>query len=623
MTVKDENVTSVFFDAAGLNVSKTWFMLDAANQTWIEANYTMTTPNPNLGDAIEVMIPTLENVTMKADDVIMIKMWYITNENTTAISWMTPSQTACGQLPYLFTQCEDIACRSVAPMQDTPANRITYSAQVVVRNAYNVHMSANSTGMRFWNLTHTAYSFENTIPMPSYLIAIAVGYLDVRSLDARTSVITEHCKIDEVASVLDTVPDLLNRMEAYITPYIWGTYSILVLPPSFPMGGMENPLLTFASPTIITADKSQVYVATHEIAHSWTGNQVTCENWSNFWLNEGFTVFEERKISGDIHGKDFSLVNAYLGNISMYSAMQGYGLDSNYSSLYPMMGDMLTGAKPDDSFSEIPYEKGFQFLWWLQTLVGEANYQTILRAYINEHSLTSINATAARATFERELRKLYNESEYNKIELNIDWTAWVVAPGLPQAPVVLDFMTPNITEAQALAMRYIENEGNTTSPENFAEYNNWYSSLKVIFLEKLIEMLPTGNETTGVTNLAIVKKVDEDLKITTTVDPECKQRWFPLGIMTNYTNVTEPAHEFISSMGRMKYLTPIYQALIDTNQTTEAVKWYNENVDFYHPYAVEMLAKLLGITAPVQGLKPLFQKFKQPRYSYQYELFLQ
>merc|ERR1719311_982856 len=139
--------------------------------------------------------------------------------------------------------------------------------------------------------------------------------------------------MDKVANELDTLETLLNKTEEYLTPYIWGNYSILVLPPSFPMGGMENPLLTFASPTIITDDKSQVYVATHEIAHSWTGNQVTCENWSNFWLNEGFTVFEERKISGDIHGKDFSLVNAYLGNISMYSDMLCYGLDSNYSSL--------------------------------------------------------------------------------------------------------------------------------------------------------------------------------------------------------------------------------------------------------------------------------------------------
>lgn len=147
--------------------------------------------------------------------------------------------------------------------------------------------------------------------------------------------------------------------------------------------------------------------------------------------------------------------------------MVDYGLDSNYSSLQPMMGNMTHGAKPDDSFSEIPYEKGFQFLWYLQTLVGEENYQTILRAYLNEHSLTSINATSAQATFERELKALYNETEYAKIEGKIDWRAWVVDPGLPQPPVELDFMTPNITEAQALAMRYIANAGNATSPENY------------------------------------------------------------------------------------------------------------------------------------------------------------
>ena len=133
--------------------------------------------------------------------------------------------------------------------------------------------------------------------MPSYLIAIAVGNLEEHAMSDKTSVITEPEFMDEVVTALDSLPTLLSTAENYLTPYIWGNYSIIILPPSFPMGGMENPLLTFASPTIITADKSQVYVATHEIAHSWTGNDVTCENWSNMWLNEGFTVFEERKVS--------------------------------------------------------------------------------------------------------------------------------------------------------------------------------------------------------------------------------------------------------------------------------------------------------------------------------------
>jgi len=158
------------------------------------------------------------------------------------------------------------------------------------------------------------------------------------------------------------------------------------LPPSFPMGGMENPLLTFASPTIITSDKSQVYVATHEIAHSWTGNDVTCENWSNLWLNEGFTVFEERKVSAQIHDVDFSKVNAYIGNISMYNDMLEYGLNNTYASLYPVVGD----DKPDNSFSEIPYEKGFQLLYYLeQELLGETDFQEMLQQWITNHAQTS------------------------------------------------------------------------------------------------------------------------------------------------------------------------------------------------------------------------------------------
>jgi len=263
-------------------------------------------------------------------------------------------------------------------MQDTPAIRVTYSAVVTVEKPLVAYMSANRS-MPEANSTHTVFTFQNDIPMASYLIALAVGNLEekwiVNGTNNRTSVITEPEKMNETAECLASLPTLLDNAEKYLTPYIWGNYSIIVLPPSFPMGGMENPLLTFASPSIITDDRSQVYVATHEIAHSWTGNEVTCENWSNLWLNEGFTVFEERKVSAGIHGVDFSKVNAYLGNISMYENMLSYGLDNSYASLYPVIED----DKPDNSFSEIPYEKGFQLLYYLESLLGEADFQKMLQ----------------------------------------------------------------------------------------------------------------------------------------------------------------------------------------------------------------------------------------------------
>ena len=241
-------------------------------------------------------------------------------------------------------------------MQDTPANKVTYEAKVTVESQYKVHMSANSTGPPTeLPGDRTTYSFENRIKMPSYLIAIAVGDLEYKSLGRRVGVITEPSQMEAVSTELESLERLLDSAEEYLTPYIWGNYSILVLPPSFPFGGMENPLLTFASPTIITGDQSQVYVATHEIAHSWTGNDVTCQNWEHFWLNEGFTVFEERKVSGRLEGREFAQVEALLGNTSMYEAMTAYGMDNVFSSLHPT----LKGAAPDDSFSTVPYEKGF------------------------------------------------------------------------------------------------------------------------------------------------------------------------------------------------------------------------------------------------------------------------
>ena len=289
--------------------------------------------NPIIGDALTVYFGEVQ----EAGTTVSVRINYTTNPDAQAFSWLEPSQTAGGVLPYFYTQCEDINCRTVAPLQDTPANRVTYSAQVITPNNLVAKMSANETGLASYNATHNIASFYCAIPIPDYLLAIAVGDLVYRNLGTRVGVITEPSQIDFVATELAEMQILLDTTEAYIGSYIWGNYTILVLPPSFPMGGMENPLLTFASPTIIVGDKSQVYVATHEMVHSWTGNTVTCSNWESFWLNEGFTVFIERKVSGILNGEDFSLVEANLGNTSMWQDMVANGLNSTYSSIHPVL----------------------------------------------------------------------------------------------------------------------------------------------------------------------------------------------------------------------------------------------------------------------------------------------
>jgi len=256
-------------------------------------------------------------------------------------------------------------------------------------------MSANETGI-FDLGDQTRFDFRCDITIPSYLIAMAIGDVEYKSLGDRVGVITEPVMMQNVSWELEPMGTLLDAVEAYAGPYIWGNYTIIVLPPSFPMGGMENPLLTFASPTIITGDRSQIYVATHEMAHSWTGNEVTCQNWENFWLNEGWTVFIERKVSGNLNGVDFAKVEALLGNSSLYDDMVDNGLTDTFSSIHPV----LQGRNPDSSFSEVPYEKGFQFLNYLESLIGEDNFQAFAQLYISQNHLTSINTLNFRASWE-------------------------------------------------------------------------------------------------------------------------------------------------------------------------------------------------------------------------------
>jgi leukotriene-A4 hydrolase len=263
-------------------------------------------------------------------------------------------------------------------MQDTPSIKSTYELEIFTPRSIVARASGNMTSESFVNQKRKTV-FTMNIPVESYLIAVAAGNLVENKVGDRTYVITEPEMIQDAANELDALDDAIIKLENYLKmPYEWGDYKILILPPSFPFGGMENPLLTFASPTIIVGDKSGVAVANHEIAHSWTGNLVTNMNWDNFWLNEGFTVFSERKVTEMIYGESFMKVAAKVGNSSMYNDMLDYGLDNKYSSLTPH----CDGENPDDAFSTIPYEKGFQLLYFLESLVGKTNFALFMHDYL-------------------------------------------------------------------------------------------------------------------------------------------------------------------------------------------------------------------------------------------------
>lgn len=434
----------------------------------------------------------------------------------------------------MYSQCEDINCRTMGPMQDTPANRITYSARVLTNNELVSRMSANITGTAKLNATHYITSFSNQIPIPSYLIAIAVGDLEYRSLGRRVGVITEPSQMDKVATELAELELLLDTTEAYIGDYIWGNYTVIVLPPSFPMGGMENPLLTFASPTVIVGDFSQVYVATHEIAHSWTGNTVTCSNWESFWLNEGFTVFIERKVSGELNGADFALVEAQLGNVSMWSDMQAFGLDNTYSSIHPV----LAGDNPDNSFTELPYEKGFQTLTYLESLVGDSQFRLFLRYWVQQRFLTSVDYTDFIFTWGQWVEENYSPEETNQILAMSDFNNWLFKSALPPAGT-FDFSTPEGMDAEELALAFIA-LGGAARPDNWEDYFSFYSNLKVIFYETLLANMEN-------VDIPLLTEIDAAYNTTEDPDPEVKQRWLPIGLTIQYQPAYDAAHTWVST----------------------------------------------------------------------------
>jgi leukotriene-A4 hydrolase len=316
-------------------------------------------------------------------------------------------------------------------------------------------MSANDTTQVDNGDGTITYSFRCDIPIASYLLALAIGNLEYKSTGARTGVISEPGEdaLDYYVKELEDLESFLDATEAWLTPYIWGKYTIIILPASFPFGGMENPLLTFASPTIIVGDKSQVYVATHEIAHSWTGNQVTCKDWSNMWLNEGFTVFEERKVTAILQNStDFALREAQLGNVSLWIDIMGNGIDSTYSSLYPVMN----GKNPDTSYSQLPYEKGFQFLTYLESLLpSQSDFQALIRKWILDHSLTSVTWEDFQKTWTDFVTATYDSGEAQSILAAVDWQSWIFKGGANPQWGETSFVTADGTSFENLADAYI------------------------------------------------------------------------------------------------------------------------------------------------------------------------
>jgi leukotriene A-4 hydrolase/aminopeptidase len=504
-----------------------------------------------------------------APSVDAIVVHYHTTSAGSGLQWLSPEQTAGKRAPYLFSQAEAIHARTFLPCQDSPGVRVTYKATVRVSNGLVAVMSAENRSRKD---EPGVFRFEMTHAIPSYLIAIAVGDLQFKTIGKRTGVWSEPSVVDAAAREFSDLEKMVDAVESMFGPYRWGRYDVLVLPPSFPFGGMENPCMTFATPTLLAGDKSLVNVIAHELAHSWSGNLVTNATWRDFWLNEGFTVYLERRIVERLYGERAATQASLLGREDLaqtLTELTGPGDSRLYID--------LTGRDPDDGLTDIAYEKGCLFLTMLERAVGRAKFDPFLRAWFDEHAFQPVTTGQFRRFI---VARLLNGDEPRAAALHID--DWISGEGLrADAP---DF-NAGVFEEQTARARAFSSAEPRTKP---APAEKWNTAEWLHFLQALPATISAAD----------LAGLDAAYGFTKSPNAEIAAQWLELAIRAKYEPAYPRLEQFLIGIGRRKFLTPLYTALAKTPEGLARAKAiYAKARPGYHPIAQGTIDKLLADAA--------------------------
>ena len=519
-----------------------------------KAVYHVGAPVEHLGSVLSIPIKPATS---------SVSIFYKTGANPRALQWLEPQQTLGKTQPFLYTQSESIYARSWIPSPDGPGIRYTYDARVQVPKGLLALMSAtnpqqvNDSGI---------YHFKMEIPIPAYLMALAVGDLRFKSIDERTGVYAEPNMIDKAANEFADVGKMVSTAEKLYGKYRWGRYDIIVLPPGFPIGGMENPRLTFATPTIIAGDRSLVNLIAHELAHSWSGNLVTNATWNDFWLNEGFTVYFERRLTEAMTDKSYADMLWELGYQDLEKAIGE--LDEKDT---PLKLD-LTGRDPDDGLTDVAYEKGALFLKLIENNVGRERFDQFLNGYFNEHAFKTIN-TEQFLSYLRD--NLIKDDKALEEKLTID--AWVYGPGIP----------PNAPRADMERFSKVDTERerflNGTPPSQLTT-STWTTHEWLHFMRKMPKPLSQQQ----------MKALDDAFHFTQSGNSEIADLWFIMAVAADYSPAYPAMEQFLSQVGRRKFLTPLYEEMVKTGKQQMASTIYNKYRMNYHPLAQMTLDKLVN-----------------------------
>jgi len=509
-----------------------------------------------LGQALEIsIVPSVKTVTI----------FYKTSPSAAALQWLNPEQTKDKKYPFLFTQSQAILCRTWIPTQDGPGVRFTFDATVKVPQGMLALMSAenpqqiSADGM---------YHFKMEQPIPSYLMSMAAGDIAFKAVGKETGVYAEPSYVDACAEELSDMQAMLESAEKLYGKYQWGRYDVIVLPPSFPFGGMENPRITFATPTIIAGDKSLVALVAHELAHSWSGNLVTNATWNDFWLNEGFTVYFENRIMEAVYGKDYADMLKVLEYESLVETVNDFGKDSADTHLRLH----LEGRDPDEGVSDIAYNKGAYFLRLLESKVGRETWDKFLNQYFSENAFRVMTTDAFIVYLNKNLIEP-NKEKYAGLDIN----EWIFGPGIPAN-------CPKIISVRFEQVDGEINKFNQGTPAAQLQTSNWSTHEWLRFIYQLPETISTDQ----------MSALDNAFHFTGAGNAEIADAWYELAIKRNYKTAYTDMETFLCSVGRRKFLTPLYKAMVNTGQQDMAMRIYTKARPGYHYVAQNTMDELLG-----------------------------
>lgn len=496
----------------------------------------------------------------------VVHISYSTSPNAEALQWLEPQQTSSGTYPFLFTQSQSILARTWVPCQDTPDIRMTYNASVKTNPELLALMSATNPTAKN---SEGTYSFVMDKPIPAYLLALAVGDLEFRPLGENCGVYAEPAMIDKAAYEFVDTEKMIKAAESLYGPYRWGRYDMLVLPPSFPFGGMENPRLTFLTPTIIAGDRSLVSLVAHELAHSWSGNLVTNATWDDFWLNEGFTTYSEYRIMEKLYGADYAQMIAQLGYQDLLRTLERLGYDNPDTRL----ALDLTGRHPDET-TNVAYDKGQLFLTALEKAYGRDKFDAFLQKYINTFAFKTMTSEHFLKFLEKNLIK-DTESTHQAVRVY----EWVYDPGLPDNCPVPD--SPEFRKVDGQRQDFINGK-----PANELNTDGWTTHHWIHFLRAIPHNL----------NHESLTDLDKTYNLTASGNSEILFAWFTRALDLDYKPVLPALEKFLLHVGRAKFVVPLYTALARTEDGRILAKdIYKKARPLYHPVTYNVVDKVIGI----------------------------